>query len=125
MISLIKKYAPLICIEYGAINGYYSTGNPKLPDFVAVEKSTVNVSKENRRVAQETKNLRLVGISWLDTVETASVMIEDTEKEVTYFLKEGEKIGNSDIVIKTIYAESTKLGYEDEEIIITYDETKM
>lgn len=84
--------------------------------------SVVEVSENNRAIVGRTKNLRLVGISWFDTVESASVMVEDIKKKETLFLRKGEKIG--DITVKTIYANSVELGYKDEEIIIRYDKPK-
>ncbi|MBF0479545.1 MAG: hypothetical protein HQL26_08680 [Candidatus Omnitrophica bacterium] len=93
--------------------------------FYPYEKPHATGSAEvsaNRDIARATKSLRLVGVSWLDSVDSASVMIEDTEKNQTYFLMKGEKIG--DIFVKTIYADSVELGYQNEEIVIKYDTPK-
>lgn len=86
-------------------------------------KNMAEVSENNRRISRETESLRLVGVSWFDSVDSASVMIEDVQKSATYFLKQGEKIGN--VTVNTIYADSVELKYEDEEIIIRYDEPKI
>lgn len=86
-------------------------------------KNVVEVSSENQRIADHVQNLRLVGISWFETVDSASVMIEDLDKKTTYFLMKGDKMG--DIYVKTIYADSVKLGHDNEEIIIRYDKSQM
>lgn len=105
---------------------YYMAGVKKRNIFVPYEEKKavdVVITEKNRRISEVTENLRLVGISWLDRIDTASVMIEDTEKKITYFLQKGEKLG--DIIVKTIYADSAVLGYENEETTIQYDKSQM
>jgi len=77
------------------------------------------VTDLNKEVAGKTSHLKLVGISWMDSVESASVMLEDVTQSTTYFLQKGEKVG--DVNIKTIYADSVELGFQDEEIMVYYD----
>ncbi len=84
--------------------------------------NVVEAAPSDRKIVQKTAGLKLVGVSWSNSVSSASVMLEDTQNNVTHFLQKGEKIG--DIEVKTIYADSVKLGYENEEITIRYDNTK-
>lgn len=101
---------------------FYLAGINQRNIFIPYEDSTkqaVSLSDDSSKIARATRNMKLVGISWMNTVESASVMIEDVKKGETYFLQAGEKAG--DIVVKTIYADSVELGYENEEIIIRYD----
>jgi hypothetical protein len=59
---------------------------------------------------------KLVGISWLDLPETASVMIEDTKKNETFFLKQGEQLEG--VTVKTIYTDRAVFSHENEEMTI-------
>jgi hypothetical protein len=59
---------------------------------------------------------KLVGISWLDVPETASVMIEDKQKNETFFLKQGEQLAG--VTVKTIYTDRAVFSHENEEMTI-------
>ncbi len=71
---------------------------------------------DNRVVASKTEHLKLRGISWLDSAETASAIIEDADSGMTYFLKQGDQV--KDVTVKTIYADQVIMSYEGEEIAI-------
>jgi hypothetical protein len=59
---------------------------------------------------------KLVGISWLDLPETATIMIEDTRKKETFFLKQGEQLEG--VTVKTIYTDRAVFSHENEETTI-------
>jgi len=67
-----------------------------------------------RQIESKTKNLKLVGISWLDSPETASALIENTDSGGTYFLKNGEKL--NEVSVKQIFSESVVLEFQGEEL---------
>ena len=69
-----------------------------------------------QKIVTLTEKLKLVGVSWLDSAKTASVMIEDQESGITYFVHQGEKVKG--LTVKTIYANQVVLTYEGEEITI-------
>ena len=76
----------------------------------------IEAPAETKKISAMTEKLKLVGISWLDSAETASVMIEDQESGATYFVRQGEKV--KDLTVKTIYTDRVVLTYEDEETTI-------
>ncbi len=78
-------------------------------------KSSGKISGQDS-LAKRMGKYKLVGIAWLDLPETASVMIEDTEKHETYFLKTTEQLEG--VTVKTIYTDRAVFSYENEEIII-------
>ena len=88
--------------------------------FQPLEKKAVEekpaVQSPTQKIAGLTEKLKLVGISWLDSAETASVMIEDEESGITYFVHQGEKV--KELTVKTIYTDQIVLSYEGEEITI-------
>ncbi len=67
-------------------------------------------------LAQQMSKYKLVGIAWLDLPETASIMIEDKDKNKTYFLKQGEQLEG--VTVKTIYTDRAVFSHENEEMTI-------
>jgi len=80
----------------------------------APEMVVENIS--NPRITELTQDWKLVGISWLSTPESASVMIENTKTGITYFLRQGEEFHG--VTIKNIYADRVLLGCEGEELTL-------
>ena len=80
----------------------------------AAETETAGAETAMTPMDEHTKDLKLVGISWLDTPESASAMFENTQSGVTYFLKSGEQINN--VTVKQIYADSVVITFGGEEM---------
>ncbi len=59
---------------------------------------------------------KLVGVAWLDMPETATIMIEDTRKHETFFLKQGEQLEG--VTVKAIYTDRAVFSHENEETTI-------
>lgn len=74
------------------------------------------VVSSTQKIEAILKELKLVGLSWLDTPESASVMIEDTVSGITYFYQQGDKV--RELTIKAIYRDRVILTYEDEELVL-------
>jgi len=65
---------------------------------------------------QRMSKYKLVGVAWLDLPETASIMIEDTQKKQTFFLRQGEQLEG--VTVKTIYTDRAVFSHENEETTI-------
>ena len=68
------------------------------------------------KISEQTKDLKLVGISWLDTPDSASAMIENTASGTTYFLGQGDNIQS--VTVKKIFADSIVVSDGQEEMEI-------
>lgn len=80
----------------------------------AAKEADGTVASAATPINDKAKDLKLVGISWLDTPESASAMIENTQSGVTYFLKSGEQINS--VTVKEIFADSIIIRFGDEEM---------
>ncbi len=86
--------------------------------FKPYEKITISPETSTAQAAFERKmsKYKIVGIAWLDTPESATVMLEDTSTRMTHFLRENEKI--EDVTVKTIYTDRVVVSYANEEMVI-------
>jgi len=86
--------------------------------FQPYDKKAVEQKEAASQISLQTKmsKYKLVGVAWLDVPESATVMIEDTAKQETRFLREGDKI--DDVKVKTIYTDRVVFSYANEEITI-------
>jgi len=101
--------------EYAQIFSSRSLFQPY--DRKAIEAAAAKVVEEKsplEKISDQTRDLKLVGISWLDTPESASAMIENTASGTTYFLGIGDRIQN--LTVKKIYADSIVIGLDNEEM---------
>lgn len=80
------------------------------------EKSAEESPASPKKIVTLAEKLKLVGVSWVNSAETASAMIEDTESGITYFVHQGENIKG--FTVKTIYANQVVLTWGGEEITI-------
>ncbi len=81
-----------------------------------VQKKQDAVTEKNIVIKNKAQNLKLVGVSWFDSAETATAMIEDGKTSITHFLKVGDKI--QDVTIQKIFADQVILSYQDETLAI-------
>jgi len=80
------------------------------------EEAHVAAPAENQKIKDKVTNLKLVGISWLNTPETATAMIEDKSTSVTHFVKTGEDLQG--IKVDVIYADRVEVSFQGEKMTI-------
>ena len=108
---------------------------PLTPKGVAVYESAVNTRNifhpfekkaeekkivepvENQKIKDKVVNFKLVGISWLNSAQTATVMIEDKATSITHFLKTGEDLQG--VKIDTIYADRVEMSFQGEKMTMS------
>lgn len=75
----------------------------------------VSIAANKNTIENLVKDIKLVGISWDQAKDGGGiiVMLEDTKKNLTFFLKEGDKLSN--LVIKKIYKDRVILSYNEEQ----------
>ncbi len=73
----------------------------------------VKVTPPKIQITDLARDLSLVGISW---GKNPQVMIHSNKDNVTYFVRKGQRIGQSDIRIKKIDKEKVVIKYEDQEM---------
>jgi len=71
---------------------------------------------ENQQIRGKFEALRLVGISWLDSPDTATVMVEDQKTSITHFLREGESLQG--VSVERIYADRVKFRMGEETVSV-------
>ena len=72
-----------------------------------------NVAPGAEKIALKIKGLKLVGISWLDVPDSASIMVENPDG-ATVFLKEKDTV--SGVLVKKIFADRVIFTYEGQEM---------
>ncbi len=102
----IQKYVS--AVSFRNIFSPFEKKEVEAPSAVAAATAAV------QRVSDRTQTLKLVGVSWLDTPDSASAMVEDTGSGVTYFLRMGEKVNG--VRVDAIYADSIVLELDGERL---------
>ncbi len=88
-----------------------------------VEEAKVIVPLENQQIKDKLANFKLVGISWLNSPETATAMVEDKSRSITLFLKTGDDLSKSSenlrgVTLDVIYADRVEFSFQGEKITL-------
>ncbi len=78
---------------------------------------------ENQQIKDKLDNFKLVGISWFNTPDTATAMIEDKGRAVTFFVKTGDDLSKSSeslqgVSLDVIYADRVEFSYQGQKLMI-------
>ncbi len=106
-----KPAAPKDVEEYERV---VSARNIFRPFEKKEEDKKIVTTIENQKIKDKVTNFKLVGISWLSSAETATVMIEDKATAITHFLKMGEDIQG--VKIDIIYADRVEMSFQGEKM---------
>ena len=106
----IGQYAKDIT-EYMALVSYRNIFQPYERKIEVVDEEVQDVPP-NQQIAEKISQFKLVGISWLETPDSVTVMIEDNQTQVTHFLRSGEEFQG--VKVQTIYADSVEFSYNGE-----------
>lgn len=77
------------------------------------EVAVISAPTGKEKITVKMQDLKLVGISWLDTPDSASAMVE-LKTGMTVFLREGERA--DDVFVKKIFADRVIFTYQDQEM---------
>ena len=110
--NLLSQYAKDIS-EYMVLVSYRNIFQP-YERKVEVATEDVQEVLPNQQITEKINQFKLVGISWLETPDSVTVMIEDNQTQVTHFLKNGEEFQG--VKVETIYADSVEFSYNGEKM---------
>ncbi len=94
--------------EYMSLVSYRNIFQPFERKVEVVDEAVEEVLP-NQLIAEKLNQFKLVGISWLESPDSVTVMIEDHQTEVTHFLKTGEEFLG--VKVEKIYADSVDFSY--------------
>lgn len=77
-----------------------------------VEEKTDEETPLTPKVAEKISTWKLVGVSWIDTPESTTAMIEDGQTSMTYFVKTGDVFKG--VKVESIYADRVVVSFDGE-----------
>lgn len=99
----IAEYAKIV-----APRNIFQPYDEKIKELAEEAKVEAQVATQDQ-IAEKLANYRLVGVSWLNSQDSVTVMIEDKSTQVTHFLRQGEELQG--VKVETIYADGVLMSY--------------